>query len=196
MFIHNNAFARYFHDQTGLLWTRDMVRGNCSFVASVYRKFRGNRGREQYGFYRGPVTAEDWLSKSVAFGLVRHAWLLVDGEIIDPTRWCFLAPGPEEGKIYFTAANDPEYDMGMLDTLLALSGNRECPPVNGELLLACNDPTINGLLQGKVTISRLHWLIHLHPDSEIYGSKKARQSVIRWACRNGHRAMVPMDFWD
>lgn len=81
--------------------------GACATVAHKILQAELVDGREEYGFFWGPVAKG---SRFHGTPMSRHGWLrLADGRIYDPTRWVFEDVDP----YIYVAHNTSDYDRGM-----------------------------------------------------------------------------------
>lgn len=91
----------------------DKWKGNCYGVAEALLTNQLCFGKLFYGFYTGPIA-----ETSMFYGrIARHAWIVDEDEMLDPTRWVF-----EDVEPYMFQASwpHPEYDHGMQDFRAAL----------------------------------------------------------------------------
>jgi len=96
----------------------EMWEGNCHSVASAMVDCDVFRGAVVYGHYRGPINDTSSFAKYKPLGFCRHGWIVTSSgvvtpgkRIVDPTRWCFDAPGTKPF-IYETSPSDADYDEG------------------------------------------------------------------------------------
>ena len=81
--------------------------GRCMEIASLCVKHGVVKGRAVYGIYRGDIHARSQFSGRP---MTHHGWVELEeeGEIFDPTNWCF---GPSVKPYLFIGPRTDEYDI-------------------------------------------------------------------------------------
>jgi hypothetical protein len=158
------------------------VNGKCAWVAHMLHKFLG-AGIEQYGFFSGQVTDPFWKWKP----FIRHGWLKLGANILDPTRFCFTSHMP---KLAVCPATSPDYDQGM--NRMRAQNRRPMPDFSGKPV-ECQQVSIQNLFGGLVCDERLFWLANLPPLDPIFSSQYERKKMFRWLESSGRREWIPID---
>lgn len=132
-------------------------------------------GREEYGFYWGPVAKSSMFHGTP---MSRHGWIqLPDERVYDPTRWVFEDVDP----YIYVAHNTSDYDPGM----------RKVRASRGDEASALEflDAYSNGVTEFEFgDIVKLGNTFPEHMPgvaAEVYEALAAL----------GHQAVVPIDFW-
>lgn len=172
-------------------------RGNCHGIASLLLQHGLVIGKLRYGHWVGPVSKDSMFGK-YPNGLVRHGWIeLLDGTIVDPTRFEF-----EQKEPYIYVGKNDHYDAGGNRIKMArLTPPPEYNPTENQVTLSmCSSAMelVEELFKMKgstepreltVTVMQVFWLANL-PLQLFEGLAKPIYEAIIEA---GHGAFIPID---
>lgn len=149
--------------------------GNCYGVAKAIVKAGLVEGTAVYGHYLGYVDPDGYWKKYAGHPFIQHGWVvLLDGGILDPTRWSFENTNPylalfektdEEYEQYDEGGNTwrevfrppfPETDPN--DEVLSLELTPECKTFVDDMLP-------EGVSSDALTIQQLLWIANAPYDS-------------------------------